>query len=102
MKDFLAIIRKSNYCRCSRPVPAPADIPLVEYHSSGGGGDGQQVRFYCFFCSKSQNDIKYFSKFVKCIIMCAGCQYFSWVQKNEKKLISLSIGIWGVKPEDFD
>ena len=35
---------EGNYCRCSRPVLlAPADIPLVEYHSSGGGGDGQQV-----------------------------------------------------------
>ena len=34
---------EGNYCRCSRPVLlAPADIPLVEYHSSGGGGDGQQ------------------------------------------------------------
>ena len=44
---FEPIIIKSNYHRCSRPVPAPADIPLVEYHSSGGGGDGQQVRFYC-------------------------------------------------------
>ena len=36
---------KGNYYRCSRPVLlAPADIPpipLVEYHSSGGGGDGQ-------------------------------------------------------------
>ena len=35
---------KGNYYRCSRPVLlAPADfppIPLVEYHS-GGGGDGQ-------------------------------------------------------------
>ena len=44
---FEPIIIKSNYHRCSRPVPALADIPLVEYHSSGGGGDGQQVRFYC-------------------------------------------------------
>ena len=44
---FAPIIRKSNYRRCSRPVPAPANIPLVEHHSSGGGGDGQQVRFYC-------------------------------------------------------
>ena len=33
---------EGNYYRCSRPVLlAPADIPLVEYHSSGGGGDGQ-------------------------------------------------------------
>ena len=55
-------IIRSNYYRCTRADPVPADIPLVEYHSSGGGGDGQQVKFFFVFYSKSQNILKYFSK----------------------------------------
>ena len=41
-------IIRSNYCRCTRADPVPVDggIPLVEFHSAGGGGDGQQVKFF--------------------------------------------------------